>query len=74
MAAILIMQRTIAPKAHHLVLMMTNSCSYSTNDLVVFKDSDFDQDLNWYLASLKSSKSSLKLTHGDTRPQTYRTY
>ena len=35
----------VGPKAVTLVLMMTNLCSYSTNDLVVFKVSDIDQNL-----------------------------
>jgi len=40
----------------------------------MFKISDIDQDFSWCLTSLKDSKSSLDLTHGDSRVQTYRTY
>ena len=43
-----------------LVLMIINSCSYSTNDLVFIKFQIFDQDLNRCLASTKDSKSSFE--------------
>ena len=50
--------RLLAQRLITLVLMMINSCSYSTNDLVFIKFQIFDQDLSRYLASTKDSKSS----------------
>ena len=50
--AMLLAQRPIT-----LVLMMINSCSYITNDLVFNQYQIFDQDLSWYLASTKNLKS-----------------
>ena len=50
----------VSPKALTLVLMMINSCSYSTNDLVLFKFQIINQDLSWYLALIKDSKSSFE--------------
>ena len=49
----LLVQRPIA-----LVLMMINSCSYSTNDLVFNLSQIFDQDFSRCLASTKDLKSS----------------
>ena len=42
------------------VLMMINSCSYSTNDLVFNKFQIFNQDISLHLASIKDSKSSFE--------------
>ena len=36
----------VGPKPITLVLMMINSCSYSTNDLVFIQFQIFDQDLS----------------------------
>ena len=33
----IVLEHFVCPKDIPLVLMMTNSCSYSTNDLIVFK-------------------------------------
>ena len=41
-----------------LVLMMINSCSYSTNDLVFIQSQICDQDLSRCVASTKDLKSS----------------
>ena len=60
-------QRLIA-----LVLMMINSCSYSTNDLVFIYSQIFDQDLSRCLASTKDSTSSLELPRVDSRTRTSR--
>ena len=51
----LLVQRPIT-----LILMMINSCSYNTNDLVFIKFQIFNQDLSRCLASIKDSKSSFK--------------
>ena len=45
-----------------LVLMMINSCSYSTNDLVFNKCQIHDQDLSRCGASTKDLKSSFGAT------------
>jgi len=67
-------RKLLAQRPITLVLMMTNSCSYSTNKSCCVYVSDIDQDLNWCLASLKDSKSSLELTHCDSRAQPYSIY
>ena len=52
--------KLLAQRPITLVLMMINSCSYSTNDLVLFKFQICLPDLNWSLVSTKYSKSSFK--------------
>ena len=52
--------RLLAQRPITLVLMMINSCSYITNDLVFNKLQIFDQDLSQCLASIKDSKSSFE--------------
>jgi len=54
----------MAQKPITLILMM-NSCSYSTNDLVLIKFQIFYQDFSRCLASTKDSKSSFELSHVD---------
>ena len=48
----------LAQRPITLVLMMINSCSYNTNDLVFNYFQIYDQDLSWCLASIKDLKSS----------------
>jgi len=50
----------LAQRPITLVLMMINSCSYSTNDLVFNKFQIFGQDLSRCLALIKYSKSSFE--------------
>ena len=50
----------LAQRPSTLVLMMINSCSYSTNDLIFNKFQIFDHDLGRCLASTKDSKSSFE--------------
>jgi len=45
--------RLLAQRPITVVLMMINSCSYSTNDHVIIQFQMFDQDLNRCLASIK---------------------
>ena len=52
------MAAVLAQRPITLVLMMSNSCSYSTNDFVFNYSQIFDQDLSKCLASTKDSKSS----------------
>jgi len=50
----------LAQRPITLVLMMINSYSYSTNDLVFNKFQIFDQDLSRCLALTKDAKSSFE--------------
>ena len=50
----------LAQRPITLVLMMINSYSYSTNDLVFNKFQIFDQDFSRCLASMKDSKSTFE--------------
>ena len=50
----------LAQRPITLVLMMINSCSYSTNDLVFNKFQILYQDLSRYLVLTKDSKSSFE--------------
>ena len=52
------MTSLLAQRPITLVLMMINSCSYSTNDLVFTKSQICDQDLSRCLTSTKDLKSS----------------
>ena len=52
----------LAQRPITLVLMMNNLCSYSTNDLVLFKFQIFNQDVSWCLALTKNSKSSFEVS------------
>ena len=54
--------RLLAQRSITLVLMITNSCSYSTSDLVFIYSQIFDQDLSRCLASTKDSKSSFRVS------------
>ena len=53
----------LAQRPITLVLMMINSCSYSTNNLVFNQYQIFDQDLSWCLASTKDLKSKFQRQH-----------
>ena len=57
-----------------LVLIMINSCSYCTNDLVFNKFQIFDHDLSRCLALTKYSKSNLKLARVDSRAHASRSH
>ena len=57
----------LAQRPITLVLMMINSSSYSTNDLVFIKIQIFNQDLSRYLDSTKNSKSSFEAITCDSR-------
>ena len=61
--------KVLAQRPITLVLMMINSCNYSTNDLVLFKFQIFNQDLSWFLGSTNDSKLSLKPARVDLRAQ-----
>jgi len=50
----------LAQRPFTLVLMMINSCSYSTNNLVFIKSQIFNQDLSRCLALVKDSKSGFE--------------
>jgi len=50
----------LAQRLITLVLIMINSCSYSTNDLVFNKFQIFNQNFNQCSASTKNSKSSFE--------------
>ena len=54
------MNGLLAQRPITLVLMMINSCSYSTNDLVFNQSQNCDQDLSRCLASTKDLKSSFE--------------
>ena len=49
-------ERLLDQKPINLILMMINSCSYNTNDLVFNKFQIIDQDLSRCLTSTKDSK------------------
>ena len=51
---------SVGPKPITLVLMMINSYSYCSNDLVFNKFQIFNQDLSRCLASIKDSRSSFE--------------
>ena len=50
----------VGPKPITLILMMINSCSYCSNDLMFNKFQIFDQDLSQCLASIKDSRSAFE--------------
>jgi len=52
--------KVLAQRPITLILMMINSCNYSTNDLVLFKFQIFNQDLSWFLGSTNDSKLSFE--------------
>ena len=54
--------------------MMINSCSYTTNDLVLIKFSIFNQDLNWCLASTKYLGLSFEAITVDSRARASRSH
>ena len=56
----MMLTKMLAQRPIALVLMMINSCSYSTNDLVFNQSQIIDQGLSRCLASTKDSKSSFE--------------
>ena len=57
-----------------LVLMMINSCTYRTNNLVFIKFQIFNQDLSQCLASTKIRSQVLKLSYVDSRARASRSH
>ena len=68
-------ERLLAQRLVTLVLMMINSCTYNTNNLVFIKFQIFNQDLSRCLASTKNLKSSFEaITYVDSRTHASRSH